>query len=389
MEIQGGIGRRTVLGAALTAAVAAGTATPAGAAAGDHRTSDSRSTRQAKGTTSRAWQLGEQMGVESLRLAARSLSDPGPGEALIEVRACGLNHRDLFVAAGTYGGAKPPERVPVGDGAGVVLAVGEGVTGVKPGDRVTAPHFSAWIDGDYRPDAFAADFGVTRDGWLAEGMLAPAAALVRIPDYLSFEEAAAFPAAGITAWTVIHNLGHAAPGDTVLALGTGGVSIFALQIAKMHGARMVITSSSDEKLAVAKALGADIGINYSREPEWDRAVLEATGGRGADIIVETVGLSTLARSINCCAPNARIGLLGSLAPAPEQPANLYRLVGKNAILKGITSGSRRMLEDLLRAAEINRLRPNLDRVFPFAQAREAYRYLDSGAHIGKIIISLQ
>jgi NADPH:quinone reductase-like Zn-dependent oxidoreductase len=334
-----------------------------------------------------AYELGTQQGIDSLVSRERKVPTAGPGQVLVAVKAAALNHRDLMIAESRYGKPKPPERVPLGDGAGEVVAVGAGVTNVKAGDRVTAPHFTRWIDGVYDPAIFEADAGNSMDGWLAEQVVMPAAALVKIPAGLQYDEAAALGAAAITAWTVIHTLGQAKPGDVVLTLGTGGVSILALQIARMFGARVAITSSSDEKLAVARRLGAEITVNYRTTPKWEEAVLAATGGRGVDIVVETVGIATLSQSMACSAPNARIGLLGALA-RPESPPNLGALIGKNIVLKGITSGSRRMLEDLLRAAEINGVHPVIDRRFPFAQAKDAYRYLAAGEFVGKVVITV-
>jgi NADPH:quinone reductase-like Zn-dependent oxidoreductase len=260
------------------------------------------------------------------------------------------------------------------------------VTTVQVGDRVTAPHFTPWLDGDYDPGVFAGDLGNTRDGWLAERIVLPAAALVQLPASMSFEDAAALGAAGITAWAVLVSLGRIRAGDTVLTLGTGGVSMLALQIAKISGARVAITSSSDAKLELCRALGADITVNYRRTPAWHETVREATGGRGVDIVVETVGLSTLSQSLACCAPNARVGLLGALGGATPGPTSLGPLILNNIVLKGITSGSRRMLDDLLRASAANGLRPRIDRRFKFGEAREALRHLESGDPVGKVVI---
>ena len=338
------------------------------------------------GATMQAYQVGRQQGIDSLSLAERAVPHAGPGEVIIGVRASALNHRDLSILAGQYGAAKPPQRVPVGDGAGIVLECGPGVSTVQVGDRVTAPHFTPWLDGDYDPGVFAADLGNTRDGWLAERIVLPAAALVQLPASMSFEDAAALGAAGITAWAVLVSLGRIRAGDTVLTLGTGGVSMLALQIAKISGARVAITSSSDEKLELCRALGADITVNYRRTPAWHETVREATGGRGVAIVVETVGLSSLAQSLACCAPNARVGLLGALGGATPGPTSLGPLILNNIVLKGITSGSRRMLDDLLRASAANGLRPRIDRRFKFGEAREALRHLESGDHVGKVVI---
>ena len=338
------------------------------------------------GATMQAYQIGLQRGIDSLSLAERAVPHAGPGEVIVGVRASALNHRDLSILAGQYGAAKPPQRVPVGDGAGIVLECGPGVNTVQVGDRVTAPHFTPWLDGDYDPGVFAADLGNTRDGWLAERIVLPAASLVQLPASMSFEDAAALGAAGITAWAVLVSLGRIRAGDTVLTLGTGGVSMLALQIAKISGARVAITSSSDDKLELCRALGADITVNYRRTPAWHETVREATGGRGVDIVVETVGLSSLAQSLACCAPNARVGLLGALGGATPGPLSLGPLILNNIVLKGITSGSRRMLDDLLRASAANGLRPRIDRRFRFGEAREALRHLESGDHVGKVVI---
>ncbi len=337
--------------------------------------------------TMRAWQVGDQQGIASLTAVERSVPQPGPGEVLIDVKASALNHRDLGILSGRYGPAKPAQRIPVGDGAGAIVAVGPGVTQWKVGDRVTAPHFTLWADGDYDPAIFAADAGNTRDGWLAERVVLPAASLARVPETLSFEEVAALGAAGITAWAVLQSFARIKAGDVVLTLGTGGVSVLALQIAKLFGARVAITSSSDDKLATCRKLGADITVNYRREPDWPAAIRAATAGRGVDIVVETVGPSTLSQSLACCAPNARVGLLGALGGAATSPPNLGLLILNNVVLKGITSGSRRMLEDLLRASTVNRLRPHIDRTFAFNDAAKALAYLEGGEHVGKVVIS--
>lgn len=353
----------------------------AGATSGDFAIAQPRS----PGTV-RAWQLGDQRGVASLQFAERPAPVPGPGDVVVRVRASALNHRDLSIAAGRYGAAKPPTRVAVGDGSGEIEAIGAGVAAWRVGDRVTAPHFVDWVDGTYSPAIFGRDLGNTADGWLADRIVLPAQALVRVPEAMSHEDAAALGAAGITAWAVIESFAQVKPGDIVLALGTGGVSVLALQIAKMAGATAAITSSSDAKLAQMRELGADITVNYRTQPDWPAAVRAATGGRGVDIVVETVGMTSLPLSLACCAPNARIGLLGALGGRPQGASDLSAMIVANAIVKGITSGSRRMLDDLLRASAARGLRPKIDRVFGFGQAIEAYRYLESGAHVGKVVI---
>jgi NADPH:quinone reductase-like Zn-dependent oxidoreductase len=337
----------------------------------------------------KAYQIGAQEGLASLALVDKAEPACGPGDAILRVAAVCLNHRDLKVLSGEYGPRRSAERTPGSDGVGEVIAVGPGVTNVKVGDRATCGHFVTWLDGEFSPAVFAEDLGITRDGWLAEQVVVPARALVKAPDTLADDQVAPLPSAGLTAWRALVEVGRIKAGDLVLALGTGGVSIFALQIAKMHGAQVAITSSSDEKLAQAAALGADFGVNYATNPDWAGALLEATGGRGADIVVETGGGATLSKSIVAAAPNGRIVLIGSLSGgfAGEIP-NLASLIGKNLSLQGIAAGNRRMLDALVRAADADGLQPRIDAVFPFADAAGAYARLQSGGHMGKILIEL-
>jgi NADPH:quinone reductase-like Zn-dependent oxidoreductase len=337
----------------------------------------------------KVFEIGPQQGLTSLTASERPAPAPGPGEALLRVRAVCLNHRDLNILSGTYGPRKPEQRVPVSDGIGEVIGLGEGASGIAIGDRAICGHFCTWLDGAFGPSVFARDLGVTLDGWLAEQILVPAAALVKIPDTLSDERAAPLGAAGLTAWHALVEVGRIKAGDLVLTLGTGGVSIFALQLAKLHGARVAITSSSDEKLAQAEALGADILINYAKTPDWAAELMAANAGTGADIIVETGGLATLSQSIGAAAPNARIVLIGALAGPPAQILpNFSTIIGKNLVLRGITAGNRKMLADLVSAADANGLAPVIGRTFAFDQAPEAYACLKSGACIGKIMIRL-
>ena len=337
---------------------------------------------------SSAWtyQLGEQTGFESLKTIEREVAVPGHGRVLVETRAAALNNRDVRIAQGQYGATRPSDRIPLSDGSGVVVAVGDGVENIVVGDRVTAPHFTRWISGDFSLNLLTEDLGNSVDGWLTEIANLPANSLVKLPSGMSFESAAALGAAGITAWSVLQNLGKIKAGDRVLTLGTGGVSILALQLAKMNGASVAITSSSDAKLAIAQKLGADVTVNYRSHPDWDKEILQSTGG--VDIVVETVGVVTLQKSLNCCAANARIGLLGALGGRPDSIAvNLTNLLPRNLVLKGITSGNQRMLSDLLAAYDVNAVRPRIDRVFSFDDARSAYRHLDQGQHVGKVVIS--
>ena len=333
----------------------------------------------------KAWEIGDQTGLESLRMVDRDDPVAGHGQTVLAVEACSLNHRDLMIVRNRYGGPKPETRIPLSDMAGEVVAIGEGVTNVKPGDKVGATHFTGWIDGDWVPEYFGHDLGSSADGVLAERIVVPAHCLYELPSNLTVEESATLPVAGATVWSCVQKLGQVRAGETVLMLGTGGVSVFGLQIAKMNGARTAITSSSDEKLERMRALGADVTANYRSNPDWEKEILEKTGG--VDIVVETGGSGTLGKSIACCAPNGRIGLIGALAFGGEQPS-LGGLLGKNLMLKGITSGSRTTMEELVDAIEINGFDPVVDRVFDFDQAPQAYEHLDGASHIGKVVIKI-
>jgi NADPH:quinone reductase-like Zn-dependent oxidoreductase len=334
-----------------------------------------------------AYEIGEQQGLHGLTRVERPALVAGVGDVVLRIKAVCLNHRDLTIVSGLYGPKKPATRVPVSDGVGEVVAVGEGVTGWQPGERAICGHFVSWIDGAFTPAIFGRDLGVTLDGWLAEYIVVPAAALVKLPDTLTDERAAPLCAAGLTAWHALVEVGKVKAGDVVLALGTGGVSIFTLGLARLHGARVAITSSSDEKLEQARALGADILINYRTQPDWAAALMAQTGGAGADIVVETGGLATLSQSIAAAAPNGRIVLIGALARPPAQVLpNFSTIIGKNLVLRGITAGNRRMLADLVRAVDANGLAPVIGREFAFDAAPDAYAYLKSGACLGKVLI---
>lgn len=337
----------------------------------------------------KAYQIGPQTGLDSLTPVTRPDLVPGPGEAIVKVRMLCLNHRDMLVLQGSYGARRPEERIPVSEGVGEVLAVGEGVNGLAIGTRVICAHFVTWIDGDFQRSAFAHDVGITHDGWLAEQVRIPAAALIPVPDSLSDIQAAPLASSALTAWNAVVEVGKVKAGDVVLALGTGGVSIWAMQLAKAAGARVAVTSSSDEKLDFARTLGADITINYRTTPDWDRALLDATGGAGADVIVETGGQATLRESIDAAATNGRIAIIGALAgKANEGLPNFGTIIGKNLVLTGIAEGSRAMLARLLRAIDLHGIDPVIDREFAFDDALDAYRHLATGTHVGKVLVRM-
>lgn len=337
----------------------------------------------------KAYVIGDQTGLASLRLTDKPSPVPAPGEAIVRVRLACLGHRDLNLVSGTYGARRAEDRVPLSEGIGEVTALGAGVIGVAIGDRVICGHFANWIDGAFSPAYFGTDLGVTRDGWLAESVAVPATALVKVPDAIPDTQAGTLVASGVTAWNALIEFGRLKAGETVLTLGTGGVSIAALQIARAAGARVAISSSSDEKLARARDLGAHITINYRTTPDWPAALLAATGGAGADIVVETGGFATLTQSIAAAAVGGRIAIIGALAGnAADGLPNYGSIIGKNLIIGGIASGSRAMLARLLEAAEVNNIVPAIDSSFAFDNAAAAYAHLKSGAHLGKVVIAL-
>jgi len=317
--------------------------------------------------------------IDGLRRAERPMPSPGPGQVLVRMRAASLNFRDLAIVTGNYpGGPVTRDVIPLSDGAGEVEAVGDGVKRFVRGDRVVAT---------FTQGSPPAALGSPLDGTLAEYAVFPEDGLLKFPGHLSFEEAATLPCAGVTAWNALMEGKVVRPGDTVLTLGTGGVSIFALQIAKLAGARVVITSSSDEKLERAKRLGADATVNYRTHPSWAEQVLELTDSRGADHIVEVGGAGTLPQSLKAVAQRGEIVLIGVLTP-PTGELNPHPLMPKNATLRGMLVGDRTMFEALCRAIDVNRLRPVIDEVFDFDAAPEAYRRLQSAKHFGKLVIRI-
>lgn len=335
----------------------------------------------------KAYQLGSQTGLETLTQTTRPDPVAGPGEAVLKVKYVCLNNRDIQILEGRYGVKKPEDRVPFSEGVGEVVSIGDGVSGVAVGDRAVLAHFVSWIDGPFEMRYFGADLGTSLDGWMAEYVKVPAAALVKIPDAISDEKAAPLAAATLTAWHAVVEVGQVRAGDLVVALGTGGVAMAALQIAKANGAFVAITSSSDEKLDQARALGADYTVNYATHPDWAAELQRQTGGRGADIVVETGGQHTLPQSINACAVNARIVIIGAGSADGPLP-NYGGIIGKNITLKGIAEGSRAMLARMIRAMEATGFAPVVDRVFGFDEALEACRYLKSGSHLGKVLIKV-
>ena len=319
-------------------------------------------------------------GFDGLKAGERERPNAGPGQVLVRMRAASLNFRDLAIVAGKYfRGPVEHDTIPLSDGAGEVAAVGAGVKQFAIGDRVVA----AFTQGS--PPAA---LGFPLDGCLTEYAVFPADGLLSVPAHLSFEEAATLPCAGVTVWNALmHGPKSLKPGETVLALGTGGVAIYALQIGKMAGARVIITSSSDEKLKRAAALGADHGINYKKTPEWDKAVLELTGGQGADHVVDTGGVGTLPRSYVAVGPSGTVSVIGVMT-RPEGDLSPYPLMTKAAMVRGIFVGTREHFDGLMKAVTVNKLHPVVDKTFDFDAAPEAYKYLKSGQHVGKVVIKI-
>lgn len=315
---------------------------------------------------------------------------PGPGQIVVKVHAVSLNYRDLMIVMGTYGpgGEMPHGLIPLSDGAGEVIAVGEGVSRVSVGDRVAGTFFQTWLDGHVLNVYQKSALGGAINGMMREYVLLSEDGVVTLPDYLSYEEAASLPCAAVTAWNGLVEQGHLIAGQTVLLLGTGGVSMFALQIARMFGAQVIITSSSDEKLARAKELGADMTINYKADLDWEKTVWSLTGKVGADHVVEVGGPGTLEKSLQATRNGGAIAQIGVLAD-PGAKISPLPILSKSLHLNGIYVGSRAMFQRMLTAFTINQVHPIIDRVFPFAETREAYAYLQSGAHFGKIVITLE
>ena len=324
--------------------------------------------------------------LASLRLREHPIPSPGKGEVVVRMRAASLNYRDLLAAWGQLPGIKPG-LIPLSDGAGEVLAVGDAVHRVKPGDRVVAAFNQTWISGRPEMEFMREMLGGPVDGVLAEYVLLNQQGLERFPGYLSFEEAATLPCAAVTAWSSLHCGLPLLPGQTVLVQGTGGVSIFALQLAKTFGCRVIATTSSEEKAERLRKLGADGIVNYAQTPEWGAAVRALTGGRGVDRVVEVGGPGTLEQSIACAAFNAQIALVGFVGGLGAQ-INPRLLMRGGLSTHSIAVGSRADLAKLLAAAETTQLRPVIDQVFAFAQAADAYRRLEGRGHFGKVVITV-
>jgi NADPH:quinone reductase-like Zn-dependent oxidoreductase len=334
-----------------------------------------------------------QFGVDHLERVELPILQTAPGMVLIKVHAVSLNYRDLMMVKGFYNPKMALPRIPCSDGAGEVAAIGEGVNRVRVGDRVCGIFMQRWLNGPGTAEKSKAALGGDVDGMLAEYVLLDQDGVVRFPEHLSYEEAATLPCAGVTAWNALHHAGepaHAAlPGETIVIQGTGGVSIFALQFAKLLGAKVIGTSSSDEKLTRARDLGLDAGCNYKERPEWSGWVSEVTGGQGADRIIEIGGAGTFSQSLRATRVGGTIAQIGVLSgAATSEPLALTPILHKQLRVQGIYVGSRAMFEEMNAAIATDRLRPVIDRVFGFDQVRKAFLHMQSASHFGKIVIRM-
>ena len=332
----------------------------------------------------KSYEVHPEEGLAALRIVDR----PRPGalgahDVRVRVRAVSLNYRDLFVVRGAKNRAKPV--VPASDGAGEVLAVGESVTRVKVGDRVAAAFFPTWREGTLAPEHHQNALGGSLDGVLAEEVVLPEHAWVKLPIHLTFEQASTLPCAGLTAWHALFEAAKIGPGDTVLVQGSGGVSVFALQLARAAGAQVIATSSSAAKRARLEQLGAVRTIDYVEQPKWGDVVRDATNGRGVDLVVEVGGAGTFDESAKALRFGGTMSLIGVLTGL-QGPVDTHAILHKNLRVHGVYVGSVAMFEDFARALDATKLEPIVDRVFPFAEARAAYEHLASGKHFGKIVI---
>jgi NADPH:quinone reductase-like Zn-dependent oxidoreductase len=331
--------------------------------------------------------LENSFGIDSLHVVDQPEPRPGPGQVVLKMRAWSLNYRDLLVVKGLYNPKMRFPLTPLSDGVGEVAAVGDGVTRVKTGERVAGIFMQQWLAGDVTEEKARSSLGGGGPGMLAEYVVLHQDGVVHVPAHLSDEEAATLPCAAVTAWHALITEGGLKPGDTVLTQGTGGVSLFALQFARLTGARVIITSSSDAKLQRALQMGGSDGINYKTTPEWEERVRELTGRVGVDHVVELGGAGTLGKSLRAVRLNGHISLIGVLTGGGGQ-VNPMPLLMKNVRLQGIYVGSREMFEAMNRAFVLHQLRPVVDRVFGFAEVGAAMHYMESGAHFGKVCLRM-
>ncbi len=324
-------------------------------------------------------------GFEGLSLVERPVPVPGPNQVLVQMHAWSLNYRDLMTLTGRYNPRLKLPQIPLSDGAGQIVDVGSEVKNSRIGDRIAGTFFERWISGAATDELARTALGAGRDGVLAEYVALHEDGVVPIPEHLSYAEAATLPCAALTAWNALVVEGKIKAGDTILTLGTGGVSIFALQFALLNGARVIITSSSDKKLERARQLGASETINYSQTPDWGKYVRQLTGGRGVDLVVEVGGAGTFGQSVAALRRGGTLSLIGVLAKGSD--VNIVTVLMNGIRVQGIFVGSREMFSTMNAAISLHTLHPVIDRTFGFEEAVEAFALMESGKHFGKICIS--
>lgn len=332
-------------------------------------------------------QIHETFGLDHLVLADRPKPEPGPGEVLVRIAAASLNYRDLLMVQGAYNPKQPLPLIPCSDGVGEVIEVGEGVSRVGVGDRVITLFSQSWISGDPERTTLRSTLGGPIDGTLAEYRVFSEEGVSPAPEHLSDPEAATLTCAGVTAWNAVTRGGVVGEDSTVLVLGTGGVAMFALQFAQLLGARVIVTSGSDEKLERARELGAGAGINYRQEPGWAKQVKELTEGRGVDLVVEVGGAETLPQSVLAVRPGGQISLIGNLGGGVVE-LNLIPVFMRGVRIQGILVGNRENVEAMSEAITDSHMRPVVDQVLPWTEARQAFERLGAGRHLGKICLRI-
>jgi NADPH:quinone reductase-like Zn-dependent oxidoreductase len=335
----------------------------------------------------KCYELQGPNGFDQLALVDKPVPEPGEGEVLVRLKAATLNYRDLLTVKGGYGSRQKFPLVPVSDGAGVVERVGPGVREFAPGDRVVGSFFESWLSGEPSQAKMRANLGGAVDGVLTQYRIFPKHALVKTPEHLSDIEAAALPCAGVTAWSAVVKLGGVRPGQTVLTQGSGGVSLFAIQFAKMCGARVIATSSSDAKIERLKQLGADFTLNYKATSDWGKKAREWSG-HGVDLVVEVGGVGTLNESIRATRIGGTIAFIGVLAGPPQSDSRLPLMVMQQQRLQGVTIGSVEDLKAMANAIAVHRMKPVVDKTFSFDQVKQAFAHMESGAHFGKVAIEI-
>ncbi|TGK12452.1 NAD(P)-dependent alcohol dehydrogenase [Leptospira fletcheri] len=336
----------------------------------------------------KAFEVRNNFGIENLSSVTRPNPKPGPGEVLVKIKACSLNYRDFLMITGQYNPRQKLPLVPLSDGAGEVVELGPDVKNVKVGDRVCGIFSQGWLAGAPRLDNIRETLGGPLDGMISEYRVFPEKGVISFPEHLSYAEASTLPCAGLTAYNAVVTFGELEPGMTVVALGTGGVSLFALQFAKMLGCKTIVTSSSDQKLEKAKSLGADEGINYTAKTNWDREIRKKTDMKGADLVIEVGGAGTLSKSIQSVKPGGIVALIGVVAGGGEANLSLFPILMQGIRIQGVIVGSRSDFERMNLAISRNLMRPVIDRIFPYSEFPKALEYLRDGKHFGKVVIEI-